>query len=138
MKIVDLDNVTKKELPGVTAWILSSFINENGQMAPNEAIYFFSSRSDFSSYEIAEELGLIHPKISPKNYWNEKTISTMLRKMISGLNEARSKHGMPMIERFDHFARTRVQVLSSREFADIERLGALPVPMQLIGEMKCP
>lgn len=136
MKIVDLDALTKPVHSALAAkWIADSFVpikTETGiKSVPNEAIYFFSTDKT-PAYLKAQKLGLLHDRIPRMNYWNGQSISQLLTKMVGGLNEIRKKYGMRPQKKFCISAPSRVVVLTLREFDSIEKIGAIPMPFEIV------
>lgn len=130
MKIIDLDSITFKNIPLVKMWILESF---NSAGLPIEALYFFSTDREVDAIEKARRLGFVHERIDKRNYWNGSSIHSLLLKMLNGLNEERKKYDLPAMDTFDKTKPRKVSVLSSREFSEIERIGAEPIPAQIMG-----
>ncbi len=130
MKIIDVDWIeTKAQADAVNKWVLDSCSilrnDENKKVQPNEAIYFFSSK--FKDKEVCQEKGLFFVG----NYWKEKTIGTVLLKMINEISEFKVKNKMKPILKFE--GKSPVFVLTNRELDTIETLNAIPVLPIMLG-----
>lgn len=137
MKIVDLDSLhDEMQCRAAAEWVGSSLVpiktDTGNKMVPGEAIYFFSTKS-VTPYVDAQSKKLLHPEIPQENYWSGASIGHLLARMIDGLNSERKKYGLRESSKFHPGAPSRVWVLTDREFGAIENMGAIPLPMKIIG-----
>jgi hypothetical protein len=129
MRIVDLNSLRMAgREPLAFEWLSTSFVpmfTDTGMArVPGEAIYGFATTGGMDP--VAERIG-----IQDSNVWAGDSIYLLLKKMLNGINQFRLLRDLSPWDKF--LGKVPVTVLTDREFAAIESLGATPFPFEALG-----
>lgn len=137
MKVVDLDCLRGKEDGRlVNQWLMQSMVPlhlaTGVEFRPNEAIYFVTTKQKITNRTEARELLESFGLIKAGHVVASDSVVGLLQRMVEKIDEAAKEMGLSVTGKFRQKNGPH-HVLTDKNFSEIERMNAIPLPAWMIG-----